>query len=186
MKKYRNLIWIIILVITAACTNGQTGKHVPFPENIDEIQARIYEYVADPYRMPHIEIVYNIEDSVTWRLVNEKDSIYYMRETPRSGKMEVLYSLPSYISIPHDVLRIRQLIAALNPHTLPYRYGRRGDGDASLFILIENDTILEDNCVYGSVVPSEMIQIYKELYHRYSNPLVDTTDFPPYDYGSIR
>lgn len=186
MKKYRNLVLIILLEMAVACTNEQIGKHVPFPENVDEIQARIYGYVSDPNRMPHIEIVYNIEDSVTWRIVNEKDSIYYMRKTPKSGKMEVLHSLPSYISIHHDILRIRQLIAALNPHTLPYRYGRRGDGEASLLIMIENDTILEDNCVYGSVVPSEMVQIYKELYHRYSNPLVDTMDFPPYDYGRLR
>lgn len=184
MQKYRNLVWIIILVISGSCTNEQTVKHDPFPENVEEIQARIYEYVSDPDHMPYIEIVYNIEDSVTWRIVNEKDSIYYMRETPKSGKMEVLHSRPSFI--PEDILRVRQLISALNPHTLPYRYGRRGDGEASLLIMIENDTILEDNCVYGSVVPSEMVQIYKDLYHRYTNPLANIMDFPPYDYGCLR
>lgn len=180
----RGIIYLIMLVgSVCSCTKGTMHRTAPFPVNPEEIQTRIYEYVEDPERMPRVEIIYTLRDSVSWYFSTAQDSLYYVRKTPEKAETDTVWSLSLYSS---DILSMRQLIMALNPHTIPYRYGECGDGNASLLIIVENDTILADYKFPYGVVPSEMVQIYKELYHVHMNPLAGKMDFPPYDYGSLR
>lgn len=176
----------VLLMILPSCIDRRGQSPEPFPENVAEIQSRIYGYVSDSEGMPHVEIVYNVPDSVTWRFIARTDSFYYVREVPDVICDDTVFTLDVYGS---DIHCMRQLISALNPHTVPYRYGTRNGKEVSLIILIDNDTILVDNDFHNSVVPSEMIQIYKEMFKLERQDLQfirSLKDLPSYNYGSIR
>lgn len=175
--------FITLAVVICSCSNSHKQKTYPFPRNVEDIQTRIYEYVGDSTRMPNVEVIYNIEDSIIWRLVAKNDNIYYIREIPSISAKDTVSSIDMY---ENDFQRMRQLISALNPHTLPYYYGDRVEDDPTLILMIEGDTILFDKDFSTSIVPSEIVQIYKELFRDDYIPDANYSDFPPYNYNSFR
>ncbi len=184
-KVKRNMILGMLLSVLFILSCSPQNNEV---ESSQICEAESYEAFIDKMLrnssfMPRIEIAYS--DSVAdiaWQITTVSDSIICKKFRLRDSAEIGSWAAPIYAQ---TKVNIRQLLASVNGKTIPYYYGDLVECDPNLSIKVESFEILCDKDFSHSIVPAEIIQLYRYMAVLCHEICEGESDMPPYVYGDL-